>query len=315
MDTTKEILIKISRIDITKLSDNDALNLLISITSLAIATLSLAIAVIVLFYAAYQFISKRGSRFYGAFSIFSSVWSSQKYIGEIILENTKDKAAAISTIYLRIGRNVYVELIDYSDSPKIMAPFETIKISFREGVSGYISSTFKVDLDSLLDDTKARKTLIIATPQGLSKVKNYKTIWNIYIESLKNFFIVPVHPVRKYYNGEYCNDALQFIVTHIDGLRQLKEYRLYRNRTYEIGRVTIKTNDFIDATELKKFLTDSDIFNSLTVARVGYSYDGYENYETRKITHHGFFGTYITGPIVTKLHTLELKISNKRKKK
>lgn len=41
METIKYLIIKISKINITNLSDNDALNLLVSITSLVIAALSL----------------------------------------------------------------------------------------------------------------------------------------------------------------------------------------------------------------------------------------------------------------------------------
>ncbi|MEE4183745.1 hypothetical protein [Pseudomonas viridiflava] len=301
MEALKELLIKISRADVAKLSDNEALNLLISITSLAIATLSLAIALIVLFYAAYQFILKRGSRFYGAFSISSSLWSNQRYVGQVILENTKDKAVAISTIYLRIGKNIYVELIDYSDSPKIIAPFETIKFNFREGVSGYISSTYKVNLDSMLANKKARKALIIATAQGLTKVKQYKTIWNIYIESLKNHFIVAVHPVKKYHNGEYYSDALQFIITNTSNEGKIEEHRLYRDATYDIGGVAINTNDFSDPAELKLFLTASKTYlNSLEVVRAEYSYNDYENYEDREINHYGFFWNLFSGSTLNK---------------
>ncbi|WP_122559174.1 hypothetical protein [Pseudomonas viridiflava] len=314
MEALKELLIKISRVNVAKLSDNEVLNLLISITSLAIATLSLAIALIVLFYAAYQFILKRGSRFYGAFSISSSLWSNQRYVGQVILENTKDKAVAISTIYLRIGKNIYVELIDYCESPKIIAPFETIKFNFREGVSGYISSTYKVNLDSLLANKKARKTLIIATAQGLTKVKEYKTIWNIYIESLKNYFVVPVHPVKKHYKGEYHSDALQFIITNTSNEGKIEEYHLYRDATYNIGGVAINTNDFSDSAELKLFLIASRThLNSLEVVRAEYSYNDYESYEDREINYHGFFGTYVAGALLTKLHRLHFRMKNRKK--
>jgi len=316
METIKYLIIKISKINITNLSDNDALNLLVSITSLVIAALSLLIALIVLFYTAYQFIQKRGSKFYGAFSISSSVWSNQRYVGEVILENTKDKAAAISTIYLRLGKNIFIELIDYSNSPKIVAPFETIRLNFREGVSGYISSTSKVNLDSLLANNKVRKTLIIATPQGFSKVKNYKTVWNVYVESLKNYFITPVHPVRKYHNGEYYSDTLQFIITITNSEGIIEEFRLYRGETYDIGGIMITTNNFSDAADLQCAITSSEnSFKSLKVMSAEYSYSDYECYEDREIYHHGFFGTYITGALLTKLHSLHFRMKNRRNQK
>jgi hypothetical protein len=313
MDAMEETLSKIGRTDISKMSDSEALNLLMSVTSLAIATLSLVIAFIVLFYSAYQFFSKRGSRFRGIFSISSSVWSSQRYIGEVILENTKDKAVAISTIYLVIGRNIYLELINYSESPRIIAPFETIKLSFREGVSGYITSTFKVSLDSLLADNKVHKSLVVSTPQGLSKVKKYKTFWNVYFESLKNYFITPVHPVRKYHKGENYSDALQFIVTSTQDGIQVNEHRLYRGATYEIEGVSVRTDDFADAADLELFFSAShEPINILSVERAGYTYHEYEGYKNANIEHHGFFGTYIVGPILTKLGGLMFRLNNKK---
>lgn len=314
MDALKETLHRIGKTDISKMSDSEALNILISMTSLTIATISLAIAMIVLFYAAYQFLSKRGSRFCGTFSISSSAWSRQRYVGEVILENTKDKAIAINTIYLRIGRNIYVELIDYSESPRIISPFETIKLCFKEGVSGYITSTFKVTLDSLLADNKVRKNLVVLTPQGLSNVENYKTLWNVYFESLKNYFIVPVHPVRKYHKGENYSDALQFIVTSTQNGRKLDEHRLYRGAIYEIEGVSVSTDDFASAADLEQFFSaQNNSAKILTVERAGYTYQDYEGYEDVDIKHHGFFGTNISGPILTKLDRLIFRLKNKKK--
>ena len=85
------------------------------------------------------------------------------------MRTKKDKSSAISLIYLLINKNIYIELADYSESPRIIAPFETIKLTFNEGVSGYISSTYKVSLGSFLSDRKIPKTLIVVTPQGTSK--------------------------------------------------------------------------------------------------------------------------------------------------
>ncbi|MDQ0741792.1 hypothetical protein [Pseudomonas sp. W4I3] len=313
MDALKELLSRIGKADIPSMSDSEALNLLMSITSLAIAALSLAIAVIVLFYAAYQFFSKRGSRFCGIFSIAGSVWSSQRYVGEVILENTKDKSVAINTIYLVVGQNIYVELIDYSDSPRIIAPFETIKLSFMEGVSGYITSTFKVNLDSMLANNKIRKKLVISTPQGLSKVKSYKRFWNIYIESLKNYFIVPVRPVKKYHNGKYYSDALQFIVTSTRDGQQIEEHRLYRGTTYEIAGISVIVDQFASASELKSFFSQSDkSSNILSVEPAEHNFNDYEKYENTEIEHCGFFGTYVLGPIFTKIDKISFRLKNKK---
>lgn len=315
MQKLKDILIKMMEIEPSKLSNTDLLNLLVSISSLAIAVLSFAVAMIALIYTGYQFFLKKGTKFYGVYLTSGSVWSKQRYVSEIIIENKKDKAAAISYIYLRIGSNIYLELVDYYSSPRIIAPFETIKIELRGGVSGYISSTFKVDLDSLLGDRKVCKTLVIATPQGLSKVRNYKKFWNVYIESLRNNFIIPVRPVRKYYKGKEYSDALQFVVIDGNNKESPEEHFLYRGNTYSINNKSVKVDNFLSVDELEKFLgcvTDS-IDNTLMVESVGYTYGDYENYKNVDIFHSGIIGTHVVGKAYTKLHNWTFRLKNKLK--
>lgn len=77
MQKLKDILIKIMEIEPSKLSNTDLLNLLVSISSLAIAVLSFAVAMIALIYTGYQFFLKKGTKFYGVYLTSSSVWSKQ----------------------------------------------------------------------------------------------------------------------------------------------------------------------------------------------------------------------------------------------
>lgn len=314
METLKEILARLSKADILNLTDSEALNLLVSLTSLTVATLSLIITLIVLFYAACQFISKRGSKFRGAFSISSSMWSPQRYVGEVLLENTKDKVVAISVIYLRINKNIYLELINYSDSPRIISPFETIKLNFNEGVSGYTSSCFKINLDPLLADNKIPKMLVVSTPQGLSKVKAYKTLWDVYFESLKNFFITPVHPVKKHHKGENFSDNLKFIVSSSMHGKQVAEYRLFRGNTYEIEGVPVSADSYSSAKELELYLHENNkSLKTLAVMSATYTDKEYDTYKNIEIDHYGFLGTYITGPLITKFYNLHLRLKRKRR--
>ena len=310
-----DILIRIMEIEPSKLSNTDLLNLLISISSLAIALLSFAVAIIALIYTGYQFVLKKGTKFYGMHTTSSSVWSKQRYISEIIIENKKDKAAAINYIYLRIGSNIYLELVDYDSSPRIIAPFETIKIELREGVSGYISSTFKVDLDAILGERKIRKTLVVATPQGLSKVRGYKKFWNVYIESLQNYFIIPVRPVRKYYKGKEYSDSLQFVVSDKNEEGRSEEHFLFRGNTYSINSILVKVDDFSSASELEVFLrrAGESSANTLVVERAGYTYGDYDDYKEVDVYHGGFIETHIVGKVYTKLSGWTFRVKNKLK--
>ncbi|WP_243055346.1 hypothetical protein [Pseudomonas sp. BP01] len=313
MQSLKEIFSKVMDIDPSRLSNTDLLNLIISTSSLAVAVLSFAVAMIALIYTGYQFLLKKGTSFYGIFGTSASVWSKQRYVSDIIIENKKDKSATISYIYLRIGSNIHLELVNYEMSPRVIAPFETIKIDLRKGVSGYISSTYKVDIDSLLANRKIRKTLLVVTPQGVSKVKKYKKFWNIYVESLRNNFIIPVHPVRKYHKGKEYSDALQFVATtkNSEGLTQ--ESFLYRGNTYTINDKTVIVDNFTCENELEEFLRPPEGSTTVTVERVGYTYGDYADYPSRDVFHSGPVGTHIIGKGYTKISSWAFRLKNKIK--
>lgn len=286
---------KISNIDVQNLNSPDALNLFIAVSSLFISVLSFGVAAIALIYAWIQFVLKSGTSFHGMYLTATSVWSKQRYIAEVVIENKKDKSIAINYIYLKIAKNIYLELADYNSSPRIIAPFETIKINSDEGVSGYISSTYRVDMHSLLGDRKKKKNLIVVTPTGISKVKRYRGFWNVNFESLRNRFIIPVHPVKKYYNGKEYSDTLQFVVANELG----EEKFLYRDTVFSTGTVSIRVNDFDNANDLRDLLvraseSGQDFYK---VEKVGYTYSQFESYSDAEIPAHGFFVTVIWGNI------------------
>lgn len=312
----RDIIIKITEMDVSRLSNTEVLNLLISISSLAVAVFSFGVSMIALVYAGYQFYLKIGTSFYGVYSLTHSSSGRQRYISEVIIENRKDKAVAVSFIYLRIRSNIYLELVDYESSPRIVAPFETIKIDLQEGVSGYIASTYKVDLDAFLADRNVKKSLMVATPQGLSKVKRYKKFWNVYIESLRNHFIVPVRPVKKFYAGKEYSDSLQFVVLEENNEGKVKEYFLYRRMTYSINGVSVPVDEFKSAEEMEVFLriTAQAYAEPLKVRCVGYTYSDFEKYEEVEIPHGGFWMTHVVGKFYTWLHGWSLAIRNKRRK-
>jgi len=313
MESIISIFRKIGEIDPQKLEDADLLNSVVSLSSLSVAALSLIISLILLVYSVYQYFLKSGDKFCGAFAVSSSVWSKQSYISEIILENSKDKVSVIGCIYLRVGSNIYLELVDYAESPRIVGPFETVKIVLREGVSGYISSSYKVNIGEMLRDRKIKKTLLIATPKGIFKVKKYKRIWNVYVESLRNNFIIPVRPVRKYHNGSEFSDALQYVVEGSDGDKPV-ETLLYRECSHEVGGLTIRTDDFATAADLEMFLIENLGTRNLRVKSVGYSFQDFESYKDKEIFRLGFFWTNIFGKFYTKFSSLLFRLKNSRRR-
>ncbi|WP_275547551.1 hypothetical protein [Pseudomonas sp. Marseille-Q0931] len=315
MSFVEEFLIKTGEVDIAAMDGNTFISLLISASSLVVAFFSFAIALIVLFYAAYQHFSKRGVEFHGLFQVSSSAWSNQPYVSEVVIENFKDKAVAVSTIYLRVDSNIYLELVDYTHSPRVLSPFETIKLSFHEGVSGYIASTYKASIGKMLLDHKIPKSLVVATPSGLSVVRKYKTYWNVYFESLRNNFIIPVRPVKKIHNGQYYADTLKFIVMEKTSVGEEKEHRLYSGGNYTIGGVTVSADDIEGASQLERILASSGLMTwGFSVESVNYEFKDFESYADVDVPHYGFFMTHVVGNIYTWLNRWAFKLKSKRKK-
>lgn len=312
MEILSIIYAQITTLDLRNLKNSDILNFVISLSSLSVALLSLVISLVLLGYTVYQYLLKRGEKFYGIFAVSNSVWSNQRYVSDVIIENYKDKSAIISTVYLKLGGNIFIELVDYSDSPKILGPFETLKIALNEGVSGYISSTFKVDLDPLLADRKVKKSLIVATPKKIYVVKKYKKFWNVYFESLRNHLITPVRPVRKYYAGAEYSDALQFIITDATAGGGAEKIFLYSGHRCAVRGLEIKVDDFSSADELKKHLADKINIEGLIVEVVSYNFGDYKSYDQADIVCHGLFFTSIFGRIHTKLSNYIFKLKNSK---
>lgn len=312
MEALEILYAKLTTSDFKNLEDADILNIVLASSSLSVALLSLAISFILLVYAAYQYFLKSGENFHGIFAVSSSVWSNQRYVSELVIENCKDKSAVISTIYLRVGGNIFVELIDYFDSPKILGPFETIKITLNEGVSGYISSGYKVNISNLLADRKVRKTLMVATPKKIYKVKEYKSFWNVYFESLRNHLITPVRPVRKYYEGTEYSDALQFVIIDSKADDLDRKIFLYRGRQRLVRGLKIEVDNFSSATELNEYLLKNIDVEGLSVEVVGHNFGDYENYRSVEIRCYGFFFTSVAGRIYTKLCSLIFRFKNRR---
>lgn len=307
---------KLRAININEMGDGELIGLLISSLSFIVALFSTLVALIVLFYAAYQYWLKRGLGFRGLFVISQSDWSAQAYVGEVIVENTKDKAVAISGIYLRIDRNIFLELTDYSDSPRIISPFETIKISFNEGVSGYIASTNRVDVGSLLLERKIPKSLMVSTPQGITVVKKYKAYWNVYFESLRNNFIIPVRAVRKWRNGKPYSDKLKFVVKECRSVGQVREHYLYSGHWYSIKGLSINPDDFETASDLEIYLgVPISSVVTFSVEEVPYEYPDFKKYPEVQLPHHGFFATYVRGKLYTSFHRWSLKLKRSRRTK
>lgn len=148
---------------------------------------------------------------------------------------------------------------------------------------------------------------MVVTPNGISKVKGYKGFWNVHFESLRNRFIIPVYPVKKYYSGKEYSDSLQFVVVNELG----EEKFLHRNSVFSTDRVSVRVNDFDSSDELRDILVGaSDGGNaSYRVVKVGYTYHDFQSYPNAEIPVHGYFATIVFGNIYTFFERLKFRLN------
>src|SRR6267378_5645545 len=104
------------------------------LTPLTVPILSLSLAVLALLIGIKNYRRKAGMYVRGVFSTGSGTSCNDVYVTEVILENLKDRAVTIFSIYLKIGHNYYVELENLEEKPLVLKAFETFCFQAEDGI-------------------------------------------------------------------------------------------------------------------------------------------------------------------------------------
>lgn len=94
-----------------------------ALSTLMISIVALIISIIALYYTIKAFMLKRGHNIRCDISTCSTVECDDDYVSSITLENIKDRATVIFSIYLKLGRSNYILLEDFEKEPLILKPF------------------------------------------------------------------------------------------------------------------------------------------------------------------------------------------------
>ena len=121
----------------------------ISIPSL----IAIAISSFALLVAISDYRRKAGIQIQGSWAVTSSISCDDDYISNLVIENQKDRAITIFSIYLKIGHNYYVQLEDFEDKPLVLKAYESYHKDFDPLVFYEVSMT-RVKIDELLKDKK-----------------------------------------------------------------------------------------------------------------------------------------------------------------
>lgn len=145
---------------------------------------------------------KCGTKVIGYYNIARSFDSNTPYVREVVIQNLKDKEVAIHEIYIRFGKNVYLDLFDkgcYDYYVHILPPLGTLQFKFGPAYR-YSCGLKTVDMSNLIWGKKQGQ-LVLVTNIGKIMVKRIKTGWSPHGDYFRNFGIQIIQ-MHKYYTTD-----------------------------------------------------------------------------------------------------------------
>ena len=179
--------------------------------SVFISLVALIVSIIALVYTAETYWLKLGARIRGNYSICSSVYCDDKYICNLILENTKDRSIAIYKIYIRLGYSIYIEVENFEDDPLILQPFEVYRKNY-DPIDLYSEGTRKVDLNKFFDDKSVKQRIVLSTSEGKYTIKQNLNYWDPIADFFRNYSTGIIRPLRSTHKGKsYGSNAIYIV--------------------------------------------------------------------------------------------------------
>lgn len=238
---------------------------LFTILALLISALSLRVAIKALSL-------KCGNKVVGYYNVASSIESTMPYIHKIMLQNLKDKDVVILEMYIRFGRNVFIDMFSkglYDDFIQILPPLGTLNFTFGPS---YMNScgTNMVDLSKLLRGVK-RGTIILSTNQGKIIVKPITKRWSVVADYFKNYGTQHILLHKIYTQKSVCRDgllshkaidfssygdAVKYLVTLKIHGKDI-EYKVFKETDYQVQKfsnIQFTKQSLLSAQSLRKFL-------------------------------------------------------------
>lgn len=188
---------------------------------------------------------KYGNKVIGYYNVTSSIDSSTPYIREVVLQNMKDKEVAIHEIYIRFGKNIYLDLLnkgEYNYYLHILPPLGTLQFKFGPAYR-YSNGTEPVDMSDLILGNSYGKVILV-TNTGKIEVEKIKTGWSPHAQYFNNFGVQNIQ-TYKYYTRSAVFGKDSFSTRAID-------YSSYGDRVMYL--ITLKTKGV--ESEYRIFNTD-----------------------------------------------------------
>lgn len=300
------------------------INLDENIISLIVSIIALAIAIIALIYTVRTFLLKSGQKFRCDIGTTNSFDSTESYISSITLENLKDKAAVIFSIYVRYGLNNYLLIEEFGNSPLILKPFEVYYKEY-DPVLFYSLGTKVAKIEKFIQQKNKVKTrIIIATTRGKYVVKYNTKNWDPIIPFFKNYYTAIIKPIRQEFKNKHYGDNIKFLVvlTHKNEQEQViglskDDYKYKRFSKFQITKESLETERKLELFLKKQKKEGKLSFEKIEIINYSEIVDEIKSKqkEIGEIEAYNFFYYKILGKILTIREKIKMKIRNQRIKK
>ena len=179
------------------------------------AIVAICISVLALVVATKNYRRKAGILVRGSFETTGSIDCSDKFISGIILDNLKDRAITIFSIYIRFGYNYYIKLEDFESKPLLLKAYESYRAEYGS-IQFYGINSKRIDLNNLFRDPKLKKRLVLSTADGKyivpATLKQWSPIWDFF----GNHLTAVITPVRTRYKDAFFGSNIRYIIEFFD---------------------------------------------------------------------------------------------------
>ena len=198
-----------------------------------ISVIAIFLSMIAISVAIRNYRRKSGAEVIGGFGFGSSIQGTDRYIHKVSIQNMKDRSITIFGIYIRLGRNILIELENREYDPLILKPFESYQKNYQPILLYGINGS-RIFLNKIIDDDEVSKKLVLSTNQGRVEVSRYKKLWHPVGDSLGNPYVGVVQTIRASYKGRDIGDNIKYIVEFMykDGSEHISLYDGSEYRTY-----------------------------------------------------------------------------------
>jgi hypothetical protein len=193
-----------------------------------ISCISLLIAIFSFTFSLLNFRRKSSIKLRSLYTISSIITTDNKYISQVVIENSKDRSVAIFAIYLHIKPNIYVELSNYEHTPLIIKAYDTITLNY-DPVFFYSQGSSRIDLNQLLSSKKSKLRIVVSTPDGKHVIKSTIRYWIPYFQILKNRYTQWIVPITLEYDGKKIGSNIDFLL-YVNSQDKETIYQIHRQQ-------------------------------------------------------------------------------------